>query len=439
MISAKNAERPANEPERLNAVRRYSVLDTPPDGAFDRITTLAARMFDVPIALVTIVDEDRIWFKSRHGLDAVAEIPRDPGLCASAILQEVPYVVTEARADPRTLANPLVAGEFGLQFYGAAPLRTRDGFNLGTLCVIDRKPREFSKADEESLQTLAGIVTDELELRMSSMRTIAAERQSLRDLAELASHHAESYDREHRVAEHLQAAMLPRAFPQLENVHFTAKYSAATNESLIGGDWYDAFVLRDGRVVLSIGDVSGHGLEAAVCMGKLRQSLRALSLQETAPHELLACLAQVLKDDGSDSLATSFIGILDPRTGVLDYASAAHPPPFVRTAAGEVSMLECGGVPLGMYGGPEWERHRTTLEPGSLLVLYTDGLTEATRNVMIGERLVAEALASAAVARSAHPAEALERAVLSNGSTDDVAILAVQFEAQAPGEAPVTA
>ena len=99
------------ERERMAAVWRYDILDTPPDGAFDRITALAARRFGAPIAIISVVDEDRIWFKSHHGLQ-VNEIARDPGLCASAILSDAPYVLNDASIDPRSLANPLVAGEF---------------------------------------------------------------------------------------------------------------------------------------------------------------------------------------------------------------------------------------------------------------------------------------------------------------------------------------
>lgn len=163
---------------RLDAVRRYDILDTPPDGSFDRVTALAAKIFDVPIALVTIVDEDRIWFKSRHGLDDVAEIGRDPGLCASCIMEDRPYVVEAARADARTLANPLVSGKFGLQFYAAAPLRTGDGHRLGTLCIIDREPRMFSPRQAEVLQGLADIVMDEMELRLSSLRALGGKQTS---------------------------------------------------------------------------------------------------------------------------------------------------------------------------------------------------------------------------------------------------------------------
>jgi two-component sensor histidine kinase len=160
------------EQERLAAVRRYDILDTPPDGAFDRITAIAARLMKVPIAIVSIVDHDRIWFKSRHGLD-VEEIGRDLGLCASCILQDAPWVIDDARNDTRALANPLVAGEFGAQFYLGIPLRTHDGFNLGTLCVLDFVPRMTTKTDIGQLTDLAAVVMDQLELRLSARIAIS--------------------------------------------------------------------------------------------------------------------------------------------------------------------------------------------------------------------------------------------------------------------------
>ena len=162
---------PPREAERLAAVRRYDILDTPPDGAFDRITRVAARLFEVPISIVSIVDEDRIWFKSHHGL-AVEQIPRGPGLCASAILDNKPWVLTDASVDPRSLANPLVAGEFGLRFYAGVPLHTHDGHNLGTLCVIDHAPRPISATHIEQLTDLAAVVMDELELRLAAKREV---------------------------------------------------------------------------------------------------------------------------------------------------------------------------------------------------------------------------------------------------------------------------
>jgi two-component sensor histidine kinase len=162
---------PDHEARRLAAVRRYDILDTPPDGSFDRITAIAADLFDVPIAIVSLVDHDRIWFKSHHGLD-VQQIDRGPGLCASAILQDEPWVLTNAKTDVRSLTNPLVAGEFGLRFYVGVPLRTSDGFNLGTLCVIGKEPRTVSEQQIERLKNLAVMVMDQMELRLSARNAI---------------------------------------------------------------------------------------------------------------------------------------------------------------------------------------------------------------------------------------------------------------------------
>ena len=138
---------------RLAAVRRYDILDTPPDGAFDRLTAIAARLLNVPIAIISIVDHDRIWFKSRHGVD-VAQLDRDPGLCASCILQDNPWIIGDARKDVRTLANPLVTGATGIQFYLGIPLKAHDGFNLGTLCVLDTATRTPSDTDVAQLGDL---------------------------------------------------------------------------------------------------------------------------------------------------------------------------------------------------------------------------------------------------------------------------------------------
>lgn len=162
---------PENEADRMAAVRRYEILDTPPDGSFDRVTALAARRFGAPISIISIVDHDRIWFKSHHGVD-VQQIGRDPGLCASAILSSEAHVLLDASTDVRSLANPLVAGDFGLRFYAGAPLETSDGFNLGTLCVIDTAPRTVDQAQLDDLKDLASLVVDQLELRLAARQAV---------------------------------------------------------------------------------------------------------------------------------------------------------------------------------------------------------------------------------------------------------------------------
>lgn len=155
---------PSAEAARMDAVRRYELLDSDPDEAFDRITALASRVLKTPVAIVSVVDDERIWFKSRHGLD-ISEIARDPGLCATAIRQDEPWIIEDARTDPRAVDNPLVAGEFGLQFYAGVPLRTHDGYNLGTLCVLDFEPRTITDDEVSILRDLGSMVMREIELR----------------------------------------------------------------------------------------------------------------------------------------------------------------------------------------------------------------------------------------------------------------------------------
>jgi two-component sensor histidine kinase len=172
---------PADEPERMSAVRRYDILDTPPDGMFDRITSLAARRFNVPISIISIVDNDRIWFKSHHGL-AVDQIGRGPGLCASAILSPSPHILEDASTDVRALANPLVASDFGLRFYAGVPLRTGDGFNLGTLCIIDKEPRPIDQKQIDDLKDLAAVVMDQMELRLSARLAVSRAEMMAREI-----------------------------------------------------------------------------------------------------------------------------------------------------------------------------------------------------------------------------------------------------------------
>ena len=158
---------PIEEPRRLEALQRLNVLDTPAEAAFDRITGLAARLFRVPVALVSLVDSDRQWFKSKHGVD-LCETSRDIAFCAHALGQREALVVPDTTLDPRFCDNPLVTGEFAVRFYAGAPLIGREGLALGTLCVLDTKPRGFNEEDRKTLEDLAAVVVDELELRLSA-------------------------------------------------------------------------------------------------------------------------------------------------------------------------------------------------------------------------------------------------------------------------------
>lgn len=152
---------PATERQRLKALHDLKILDTPPEERFDRVTRLARQVFDIPIALVSLVDEGRQWFKSRQGLDA-EETPRDISFCGHAILDDKIMVVKDAAQDERFCDNPLVCGNPNIRFYAGYPLAAPDGSRVGTLCVIDSNPREISQEQLRSLRELGRMVEEEL-------------------------------------------------------------------------------------------------------------------------------------------------------------------------------------------------------------------------------------------------------------------------------------
>lgn len=154
---------PANETERLAALRELGVLDTPPEERFDRITRLAMRLFNVPIALLSLVDVNRQWFKSCYGLK-VSETGREVSFCGHTILEDAMLIIPDATKDARFADNPLVTGPPNIRFYGGHVLRGPRAHKLGTLCLIDDKPREFTDADRKTLTDLAAMTERELNL-----------------------------------------------------------------------------------------------------------------------------------------------------------------------------------------------------------------------------------------------------------------------------------
>src|SRR5271155_3588098 len=153
-----------NETARREALASYAILDTDPEPSFDDLTLLASFICKTPIALITLVDEDRQWFKSRVGLSA-EETSRDIAFCSHAILQGEIFVVSDALKDARFRDNPLVGGDPHIRFYAGVPLINEEGFALGTLCVIDKTPRELSAAQMEALRSLSRLALGQMDLR----------------------------------------------------------------------------------------------------------------------------------------------------------------------------------------------------------------------------------------------------------------------------------
>ncbi len=175
------ASLPDNEAQRLAALRSLNVLDSPAEIEFDRIVRLTTTIMGVPISVVSLVDEDRQWFKAVRGLDAT-QTPRDQAFCAHAILHSEVMVVEDARLDPRFADNPLVTGELGIRFYAGAPLTLSNDVRIGTLCAIDTHPRHMTQEQRTALADLAAIAVDELHLRRR-IQQLAAARAELRNKA----------------------------------------------------------------------------------------------------------------------------------------------------------------------------------------------------------------------------------------------------------------
>jgi GAF domain-containing protein len=160
---------PANEAERLAALKEYRILDTEAEQSYDDITTLAAHICEVPVAMISLVDEARQWFKSRVGTEQ-QQTPREVAFCAHAILQNKPFIVNDATKDRRFAGSALVTGEPHIRFYAGIPLINPEGLALGTLCVVDHQPHQLSAAQQNALQALSRQVMALLELRRVSAR-----------------------------------------------------------------------------------------------------------------------------------------------------------------------------------------------------------------------------------------------------------------------------
>lgn len=199
------------------------------------------------------------------------------------------------------------------------------------------------------------------------------------------------------VAESYQRASLPATLPQIAGLRFDAQYRASTHELLVGGDWYDVFALPDRRVAVTIGDIAGHGLRAAVVMNKVQQSARAVALWEARtgvpdPVAVLDAMEQTLHAEDPELMATAIFGVIDLDARTLRYANAGHPPPLVRTRADGVHEERPSGTPLGWKFGHARTTSTLSLDAVDVIVLYTDGVVEGSKDGLEGLQRLCEAV-----------------------------------------------
>lgn len=200
-MKPKLAPIPKNDPQRIKVLWQYEILDTVPEEVFDDLTELAARICEAPIALITLVDENRQWFKSKVGV-SINETSRDISFCGHAIEQSDLFIVPDATLDKRFAENPLVKSDPKIRFYAGAPLITPDGHALGTLCVIDKVPRELRPDQKQALRVLARHVMTQLELRRHSRELARAHKAHEQVETELKKAHAELAKVRRELAKH---------------------------------------------------------------------------------------------------------------------------------------------------------------------------------------------------------------------------------------------
>ena len=236
--------------------------------------------------------------------------------------------------------------------------------------------------------------------------------------------------REHRIADRLQRALLPGKLPVVPGVEFHAAYLPASDEAEVGGDWFDAFDLPDGRIGISIGDVAGHGLEAAVIMGEVRQAIRTAAVGADCAATVLEHVNRLIGLREPMDMATAIFGIYDRELSTLSYVSAGHPPPLIALANGLVRRLPSGCLPLGCADTLEARDWTFTIPAGAQVIFYTDGLIENERDLVAGEKRLAEAVRDLTLRRGelgtplTDQATALQDRIFNGHSNrDDAAIL----------------
>ncbi|CAM3978171.1 SpoIIE family protein phosphatase [Nocardiopsis rhodophaea] len=321
------------------------------------------------------------------------------------------------------------------------PLIVRSPLELRAL--LDDAPEiiDFLEhTDEQSWIALpllsAGLPMGALRFAFTSRRDVSDEEkvflEALAGQCALALERAQLFEREHRTAEALQQSLLPEDLPEVKGIRMRASYSSGTQHVQVGGDWYDAFPLPDGRVAGVLGDVMGKGLKAATGMSRVRNALRALAFSMPEPADVLTGLDRMFDaTEGLDQVTTLVYFVLDPETGQIDLSNAGHPPPLVVSTQGAPRLLEGDpDTPLGLVS--ERGHHKFFVEPGNTVVLYSDGLVENRRRAVATgiEDLVAVASQAPpeVVGEPQHMLEYLVEGMLAGyEQDDDVTLLAVHL------------
>ncbi len=354
---------PPDEEQRLEDLRQLDLMLTTAEAEFDAVTAELARIFEVPGVSLAFIDRDTQHYKSAVGLPPpFAETrtePRELSVCSHVVGNNDMLVVEDLQADERFRDNPVVV-ETGVRFYAGTPLRADSGRAVGSLCIVDTRPRSITQREAQLLRMLATGVMAQVKLKSASRRLVQHTRQVDRDLHE---------------AVLVQRSLLPPAVVTRAGWQIRHLYCPAER---LCGDFLDIYDRPDGRIALIVADVSGHGAPAALMAAMTKLAFLRVAGEAATPGDLLTALQHELVGmTPPDRFITALAAIFDPADRSITLASAGHPSPLLIADAGVTEFpLSSGMVLLVM---PEFtyepgQRHR--LAPGDRLLIYTDGATE---------------------------------------------------------------
>lgn len=407
---------PIADPQRLAVVAATGLIDAVGPPLFDELARTAARLLDAPFAFVTLVDDERSHWLAAHGVDdGTSSNAVEESFCQYVIRSRDDLLVDDASVNPITCENPSIES-MNVRAWAGCPVIVSDQV-VGSFCVVDTVPRQWTDRDLETLQAFRDMAARELDRRGRPDRDSDDEPMDAAALGDL------------------RAELIPPQVLDLPGFDIATWYRSATFADGVLGDFYDVFRRGDDRWGVVLGDVCGHGVEAARKTATLRYSLRAAATRLGDPAQVLADIDLVWQRDPDDAgrFATVVYVAIDPADGDgVVRASAGHPPIAVRRATGAAGWLhEANGSPIGIASSTHYAAVREPFVIGDLMLLYSDGATDVrdAHRRPLGESglldLVASAPADDAATFIAHVAAGIERH--HDGRLgDDIALLALR-------------
>ena len=367
---------PPNEEARLADLHSMQLLDTPSESRFDRIVQMAAEMYGCPTSFISLVDDDRLYFKSKVGLD-VDSLPREDTFCSYAILEDEALIIPDTLEDPKFADNPYVVNPPNARFYAGHPLKGPAGQNIGTLCVLDDQPHAMSDKDRDMFKRMAGLVEHEF-----SLINLIETQQELLNVKDQLFQETED-------ARQYVLGLLPKRIEEPPVLCEYAFYpSSELGGDLMGYHWLDGDAKT--QLAIYILDVCGHGIGASLMAASAWTAMRRGSFTECAfcdPAAVMSAMGEAFPiAENNGKFLTAWYGVYDVGSRTLRYVAGGHPPPVLFDAQGESTLLDETGIVVGVMQNATYKVTEVPIEAGSRLYVCSDGAFEIrdTGNEMLG-------------------------------------------------------